>query len=85
MRNSINAATVLILSALLLPTISLAQVEDSDSRAAISVDQLVKKRGQLYEINSKTPYAGWVAVMLPTERGKFRYECPVVNGLLHGV
>ena len=84
MRISIGVAAI-ILGALLLPPISLAQVEQSDSHPAISRDQLVEKRGQLYEVNSKTPYTGLMTIMLPTTRGKFRYECQLVNGWLHGV
>ncbi len=75
---------LIMLSVLILPMISLAQDEGSDTRAAVSSDQLKEKRGLYYEnkSRSKAPYTGLMRDFHPN--GQKKLEGRYLNGKQQG-
>ena len=68
--------------ALIMSKVSLSQYEDSDTRAAVSSDQLKEKRGLVYEAKSKTPYTGLSRTNYPG--GQKKKVTSWVNGKKEG-
>ena len=75
--------SLIILGALLLPLISVAQNTTGNSaevsEAVVSADQLVKKEGLYFLADSEAPFSGTIRELYPS--GYTKSENSVVNGI----